>query len=120
MLVALACPAVTLVMSRSLLVEYQGRLAVYSMLRDSDEVIYNYQPEAYGFKHVYVFEMVLTGHARCSCDRSNRICFVRKHNPSEGAWPVHYRVNDFCAAELIELLRGQYQCCYHSYALMRR
>ena len=90
------------------------------MLRDSDEVIYDYQPESHGFRHVYVFVMVLTGHVTCSCDRSNRISFVRWHNPSEGAWPVHHSVNDLCAAELIEMLRGQHQCCCHCYALMRR
>ena len=103
-----------------LLSEYHGRLANYSMLRDSDKVIYDNEPEAHGFRHVYVFDVVLTGHVTCACDRSKRIRFVRWHNSSEGTWPVHYRVNDFCARELIEMLGGQYQFCLHSYALMRR
>ena len=107
-------------MSSSLPAEYRGRLGDYSMLRDSDEVIYDIEPEAHGFRHVYVLVVVLTGHATCSCDRSNRISFVRWHNSSEGAWLVHHSVNDFCALELIEMLGGHYQCCCHSYALMRR
>ena len=107
-------------MSSSLLAEYHGRLADYSMLRDTDRVIYDDQPEFHGFRHVYVFVVVRTGHVTCSCDRSNRISFVRWHNPSEGAWPVHHCVNDFCAIELMEMLGGQYQCRYQSYALMRR
>ena len=73
----LAFAVVTFVMSFSLTSEYRGRLGDYSMLRDSDEVIYDYEPEPYGFRHVYVFVVVLTDHATCSCDRSNRISFVR-------------------------------------------
>ena len=42
-----------------LLSEYHGRLANYSMLRDSDKVIYDNEPEAHGFRHVYVFTVVL-------------------------------------------------------------
>ena len=90
------------------------------MLRDSDEVIYHFEPEAHWCRHVYVFVVVLKGHATCLCDRSNRTIFVRWHNASEGTWPVHYSVNDLCALELIEMLGGEYQCCCQSYALMRR
>ena len=107
-------------MSSLLSFEYRGYLGDYSMLRKSDEVMYDYEPETHGFRHVYVFVLVPTDHATCSCDRSNRIRFVRWHNASEGAWPVHRSVNDFCALELIEMLGGHYQFCYHPYALIRR
>ena len=106
-------------MSTRLLAEYQS-LANYSMLRNSDEVIYDNAPEAHGFRHVYVFTVVLAGHVACACDRSKRICFVRWHNASEGTWPVHRSVNDVFAEDLIRMIGTHYRCCSHAFALMRR
>ena len=100
--------------------EYQGCLAKYSVLRDSDKVIYDNEPEAHGFRHVDVFDVVLAGHVTCASDRSKRIRFVRWHNSSEGTWLVHRSVNDVFAEDLIRMIGTHYRCCSHSLALMRR
>ena len=93
--------------------DFHGRFSDYSFLRKSDEVIYNDEAESHGFSHVYIFVFVPKGNG------SKQISFVRRHSASEGSWPVHYSVNDFYAAELTEMLGGDYQCLGHSYALMR-
>ena len=52
-------------MSSLLSIDYRGQFGDYTLLPESDEVMYDYEPETHGFRHVYVYRFVFRGHATC-------------------------------------------------------
>ena len=104
--------------------EFHGQLGNYTLRRDADDLIYNYQSEFGGYRHAYAFGVLLKGNMDCGCILSRRYTYISPHVAVTGKWPNNYRKIDFRAAELCKLigkqLGEQFECDSKSYVLWRR
>lgn len=96
-----------------------GVLGQYYQLRQNEEIIFNYQPEANGFRHAYLLTYVRKGHEHCGCMRGRRLEYFMLHNPQTGTWPNNFRVTEMCAGELQDYLGDDYRLWLRSYVLIR-
>ena len=97
-----------------------GTLGQYHRLRDEDDVIFNDEPEANGYRHAYLFTLVRKGHEGCGCMKSIWLRYYNIHGSRGGVWPRHYRGTVMLGKELAgllgDLLGDEFQLSIDSYS----